>query len=73
MPVPLVEHTKSQDYLLVKADMEDIEGSGTNFVLNLPDCVVGILVEVVDNEVDMEEKSRETDVSVVSLHCRLDH
>ena len=53
--------------------MEDIEGFSTNFVLNLLDCVVGILVEVVDNEVDMEEKSRENDVSVVSLHCRLDH
>ena len=56
--------------------MEDIEGFGTNFVLNLSDCVVvGILAffEVADNEVDEEEESGETDVSVVLLHCRLDH
>ena len=53
--------------------MEDIEDFGISFVLNSPDCVLGILVEVVDNEVDEEEESRETNVSVVLLHCRLDH
>ena len=55
--------------------MEDIEGFGTSFVLNSPDCVVGILAffEVADNEVDKEDGSGETNVSVVSLHCRLDH
>ena len=41
----------------------------------LLDIVAGnIPVEVADNEVDNEEEgSGETDVSVVLLHCRLDH
>ena len=68
-----VEVVTEEGITLVVERTDDDEGE--ILVLGmLLDIVAGnIPVEIADNEVDMEEESRGINVSVVLLHCRLDH